>query len=114
MNLKRKTSNQQLRKILFLDPRCWKTAHELRLYYEEETGREYSWDWLISELLVDPGRGARILWEAHKRHKHKEVPRRHWPRGNRHEKSKNPNQTYRPGDSRRDWGPRAQNNDRMR
>jgi hypothetical protein len=89
-----------------LDVRCWKVFHALQLYFCKEKGFVPSRDYVLSELLVDPERGAQILRSVAKKFEDVTVPKIKWPRGNRYKDMRDPNRHYARGaeGQKGDWG----------
>ena len=114
MNLGRKSGTKHARTIYFLDPRVWRTLYGLRLLFADERGWLPSRDYVLSELLVDPERGAEILREVAKRYAKIPVPAKYGPRGNRHQQSLDANADYQPGPDgpEGDWGLESHRSDR--
>ena len=114
MNFKRVSCAFQIRTIFFLDPRVWVTLYRLRLLFSARKGWMPSRDFVLSELLVDPERGSRILWELAQNYKGIPCPPIYGPRGNRYQEAANPNIDHPPGEDgqENDWGPTAHRGDR--
>lgn len=105
--LRRLTSGKTIiRTVCFLDPRCWRTFWHLRLLWKEHRGFMPSRDWVLSELLINPWRGAAMLQAVAERMTDQDCPLAESPKGNRFRTRPNPNVHYQSGPDRPeyDWG----------
>lgn len=102
---KRLTGKKHVRLMAFLDPRCYLTLWKLQRLLQKKRGVPYpfSKDYALSELLVHPERGWRLLKEACD--VSDPMPANQKPRANRFDtrSSKDPEGHYEPGPPDEDW-----------
>lgn len=91
------------RRVL-MDPRCWRTIYHVRMLLTQYLGFQPSFDYALSELLVDPERGAKMLKAAHEKYGGVSIPRQYCPQGNRYRDLVDANRDQPPGNTRDDWG----------
>lgn len=100
----RLTAEIQSGKRVLIDPRCWRSIYHVRLFLQKRIGFLPSYDYALSEILVDPLRGAKMLTQAEREFGKVDCPRQYSPQGNRFRDSVNANEQLTPGGVDDDWG----------
>ncbi len=100
----RKTGVDLSSKRVTVDPRCWRTIYRVRLLLMEKLGYMPSFDFAVSEVLVDADNGAGLLRTANARFANMPCPGRYGPAGNRFRAASDPNRAQRGGSADQDWG----------
>ena len=101
---RRKSGEEFSAKKVKMDPRCWRTIYRVRLLLMTELGFMPSFDYALSEILVDPDEGARLLRAAENKYADLPCPTVHGPQGNRHGSANDPNKKRKAGKNEDDWG----------